>query len=218
MKDTVWVGSSFPPIFSGILLVISATKVISELRRALGKVFGTARHRRKSHAAIANIIGRITSLFLVMMLGVAIASAVIFETILSVIQQSFTNQPYFLRLTTLFSPIASLVVITMLTAIVMRILPSRPPRFREAMAGGIVCAVLLIILKYALTVFLKHANIANMFGGAMSLVLLLLWIYFVMQVILYAAELVAILAAERRQRENTAKENQNKTSAAAPIN
>lgn len=200
-QDITWVGSSYSPIISTVLLAVSATKVITELRRAFGKVFGAPRHQSKSHAALANIIGKMTSLFLLIMLGLAIASAVIFETILSVIRQSFVDQPFFLKLTTLISPVASLLAITFLTAIVMRILPSRPPKLREAIAGGIVCALLLTLLKYALTLFLLHANIANMFGGAMTMVLLLLWIYFVMQVILYAAELVAILASERRSRE-----------------
>ncbi len=67
--------------------------------------------------------------------------------------------------------------------------------------GGVVCSVLIVALKYGLMIFLRHANISNMFGGALTLVLLLLWIYFAMQVILYSAEFSAILAKERRENE-----------------
>lgn len=200
-QDLSWVGSGISPILGGGLMLFSATKVITELRRALSKVFGTPLYKKRSHAALSNIAGRITSLVLIILLGISIASAVIYETVIALIKSSLSGSPFLLNFISILSPIITLAAMTILTAIVMRWLPKRPPKFREALVGGFASSLLMVLLKFGLTAFLRHAHIGDIYGGALTLVLLLLWVYFVMQAVLFGAELSATLAAERRSRE-----------------
>ncbi len=87
------------------------------------------------------------------------------------------------------------------TAVAMRWLPARAPKFREALVGGVVSALLLVGLKIGLAQFLKHTDVGSFYGSALTLVLVLFWIYFAMQAFLYGSELAAELALERRMRE-----------------
>ncbi|SHI90245.1 Virulence factor BrkB [Rubritalea squalenifaciens DSM 18772] len=206
-QDLNWIGSGVSPILGGILLAFSATKVITELRRSLSKVFGTPLYKKRSHAALANLMGRFTSLILIVMLGISIASAVIYETVIALIKNSLSGSPFLLQFISILSPIITLAAMTLLTAIVMRWLPKRPPKFREALVGGFASSLLLVVLKFGLTTFLQHAHIGDIYGGALTLVLLLLWVYFVMQAVLYGAELAATLANERRSLEDHAVED-----------
>lgn len=194
-------GSSASPVIGMLFLFFSATKMIAELRKSLGKVFGIPRRKGKK-AAVAGIIGRLASLVMLLILGVFIASAVIFETLMGVIVGSLHDSPFFLKMATMVSPMLSFLAMALLAAVAMRWLPARPPKFREAMIGGSVSAFLLVVLKIGLAQFLKHSDIGSFYGSAVTLVLVLFWIYFAMQVFLFGAELAAELALERRQTED----------------
>ena len=200
-RDLQWVSNKYSPIIGALILTFSATKVINELRSALSSIFGNPKYKKRSHEALSNLFGRLISLIIILSLGVVIASSVIGESILNALREQLTDYTYLLQLINYLSPLATFTAMTFLATIVMRWLPKRPPRLKEAIIGGLVCSLLIVALKYGLMIFLRHANISNMFGGALTLVLLLLWIYFAMQAILYSAEFSAILAKERREAE-----------------
>lgn len=203
-NDIHWAGSSVSPILGALTLAFSATKVMSELRGALSKIFGNPRYKKKRQAAISNLLGRLSSLLVIITLGLAIASAVIYDTVISIIRQHLTGHNYLIQLFSLVSPLVTITAVTAFMTIIMRWLPRQPPKLKEALLGGLVSSLLIVALKYGLTLFLKHASISSVFGGALTLVLLLLWIYLLMQVILYAAEFSAIMARERRQKTTQA--------------
>ena len=191
-----WVGSGISPLIGGLLLFFAATKVIAELRKSLGKVFG-ASIKKGRKAAIAGLLGRLAALLMLLVLGVFIASAVIFETIMGVIVSSVNDSPFLLKLAAAVSPVLSFCAMIVLAAVAMRWLPARPPKFKEALVGGFASAVLLVGLKIGLAQFLKHTDVGSFYGSALTLVLVLFWIYFAMQAFLYGSELAAELANER---------------------
>jgi membrane protein len=199
-NDIHWAGSAISPVIGGLLLFFAATKVIAELRKSLGKVFGTPK-RKGRKAALASLVGRLAAMLMLLLLGVFIASAVIFETMMDVIISSLNDSPLLLRMAAVVSPLLSFGAMVFLAAIAMRWLPARPPKFREALVGGVVSALLLVGLKIGLAQFLKHTDVGSFYGSALTLVLVLFWIYFAMQAFLYGSELVAELALERRTPE-----------------
>jgi len=209
-NDIHWVGSGISPIIGGLFLFFAATKVIAELRKSLGKVFGTPREKGRK-AAIAGIIGRLAAMVLLLLLGVFIASAVIFETMMGVIVSSLSDSPLLLRIATAVSPLLSFAAMVFLAAVAMRWLPARPPKFYEALIGGGVSAMLLVGLKIGLAQFLKHTDVGSFYGSALTLVLVLFWIYFAMQAFLFGSELAAELALERRMKESADPDEQEVT-------
>lgn len=191
-----WIGSGVSPLIGGLLLFFAATKVIAELRKSLGKVFGASLKKGRK-AAIAGLLGRLAALLMLLVLGVFIASAVIFETIMGVIVSSVNDSPLLLKLAAAVSPVLSFCAMIVLAAVAMRWLPARPPKFKEALVGGFASAVLLVGLKIGLAQFLKHTDVGSFYGSALTLVLVLFWIYFAMQAFLYGSELAAEMASER---------------------
>ena len=190
-----WIGSGISPLIGGLLLFFAATKVIAELRKSLGKVFGASLKKGRK-AAIAGLLGRLAALLMLLVLGVFIASAVIFETIMKVIVSSVNDSPLLLKLAAAVSPVISFCAMIVLAAVAMRWLPARPPKFKEALVGGFASAVLLVGLKIGLAQFLKHTDVGSFYGSALTLVLVLFWIYFAMQAFLFGSELAAEMASE----------------------
>ena len=145
-SDISWQGSSASPIIGMCFLFFSATKVIAELRKSLGKVFGEPKRRGKK-AALAGLVGRLAAVVMLLVLGVFIASAVIFETFMGVLVSSLHSSPFLLKVATAISPMLSFFAMILLAAVAMRWLPARPPKFKEALIGGAASALLLVGLR-----------------------------------------------------------------------
>jgi len=202
-SDVRSVDAGASPMIGLFFLFYSATKMIAELRKSLGKVFGVPR-RKGRKAAFAGVIGRLASLAMLLILGVFIASAVIFETMAALFLNSVDNYSWVMKVATGLAPVLSFCGMTLLSAVAMRWLPVRPPHFKEALIGGAVSAALLLLLKIGLAKFLAYSQFGSIYGSAMTLVLVLFWIYFAMQVFLFGAELAAVLAQQRRNAEDAA--------------
>lgn len=196
-SDISWFGSGVSPIIGGLFLLYAATKVITKLRMSLGGIFGTPRHKGK-RALIATAMNRGISIVLLFFLGGFIACAVVVETILALVMNSVSGS-FLFKLMTYSAPLLTFIAVVLLSAVAMRWLPQRAPTFRNAIYGGIVSAVLLGLLKFALTTFLKYAEVGSYYGSSLALVLVLFWIYFAMQAFLFGAEYAAELAREQRQ-------------------
>lgn len=202
-----WVGSGFSPILGGLLLLYAATKVIAELRRCLGTIFGSDEFTGKKRA-LETLTDRGVAFVLLLFLGGFIACSVIVETMLRVALSAAEGGEILIWITTVIAPILTFFAMVLLAAVAMRWLPQRPPKFSEALRGGIVSAILLVILKLGLAMVLKHANVGSYYGSAITLVLVLFWIYFAMQAFLFGAEYVAELVRERVKRNlNNSKNN-----------
>ena len=192
-----WVGSGYSPLLGALFLVYAATKVIAELRKCLGIIF-VKNELQKKKRAVDKLVSRGVAVVLLLFLGGFIASAVVVETMLGVLLSAAEGSVLILWLTQVVAPLLTFIAMVLLAAIAMRWLPKNPPKFIEAIRGGVVSALLLVVLKLALALVLQHANVGSFYGSALTLVLVLFWIYFAMQAFLFGAEYAAELVRERR--------------------
>lgn len=71
----------------------------------------------------------------------------------------------------------SLTLMTLLFALMFKILPGVTLRWREVLPGAAITALLFIAGRYLIASYLTLTAPASAYGAAGSLVLLLLWIY-----------------------------------------
>jgi len=199
--DIKWIGSGVSPILGSLFLVFAAMKLIIELRKSLGKVFGLPAAGSQK-VALSGVACRVMSLMMLLILGMFIASAVVFETMMGVVMNSLNDSPWLLGLATATTSIFSFVALAILAAITMRWLPAKPPHFKEALVGGAASGFLLVGLKVGLAQMLMHMDIGSFYGSSLTLVLVLFWVYFAMWAFLYGAELAAQLAETRCTQES----------------
>ncbi len=88
----------------------------------------------------------------------------------------------------------TVLITTGLIAVVYRILPDVDISWRDVIFGSIFTALLLFIGQFAVGLYLSHANIGSVFGAAGSLTVILVWIYYSAQILLFGAEFTQIWA------------------------
>lgn len=98
----------------------------------------------------------------------------------------------------LTSGLISLVLVTALFAAIYKVLPDRAIGWGDVMIGAAVTALLFVAGKYLIGLYIGSSAIASSYGSAGSLLVLLLWIYYSVQIFLLGAEFTKTYAGLRR--------------------
>jgi membrane protein len=85
-----------------------------------------------------------------------------------------------------------LVVIVLLFAMIFRFLPDAKIVWRDVWVGATLTAVLFVIGKFFLGLYLGSGAAGSAYGAASSLITLLLWIYYAAQILLFGAEFTQV--------------------------
>jgi len=93
-----------------------------------------------------------------------------------------------------FNLLLSLVVITGLFALIFKVLPDAHIAWRDVWIGAALTSVLFTIGKFAIELYLGKSNVGSSYGAAGSLVLILVWVYYSVQILLYGAEFTQVYA------------------------
>jgi membrane protein len=91
----------------------------------------------------------------------------------------------------------SLAVITLLFAAMFKVMPDAKISWRSVWVGALVTAVLFVIGKFVIGLYLGKSNPGQAYGAAGSLAVLLLWIYYSSLILLFGAEFTQTWAERR---------------------
>jgi membrane protein len=92
--------------------------------------------------------------------------------------------------------VVSFLVITVLFAMMFKLLPDVKMAWSDVWLGAVVTAVLFTAGKFAIGLYLGHSTMASSYGVAGSFVVLLVWTYYSAQILFFGAELTQVYANE----------------------
>lgn len=90
--------------------------------------------------------------------------------------------------------IFSLAAITVLFALIFKVVPDVTIRWRDVWVGAGITAVLFTLGKLAIGMYLGRSGIATPYGAAGSVVVLVVWVYYSAQILFFGAELTQVYA------------------------
>lgn len=88
----------------------------------------------------------------------------------------------------------SLGVITVLFAMILKMLPDARIAWRDVWLGGFITALLFNLGKFLLGFYLGRSGLTSAYGAAGSLVIILLWVYYSAQILFFGAQFTKIYA------------------------
>ncbi len=94
----------------------------------------------------------------------------------------------------------SFVVITLLFAMIYRVLPDVAIQWNDVWVGAGMTSLLFTIGKFLIGVYLGKSEVGLAYGAAGSLIVVLLWVYYASQIFLFGAEFTAVYAASNGSR------------------
>jgi len=85
-------------------------------------------------------------------------------------------------------------IVVLVFAMIFKFLPDVKLRWSDVWVGSILTAILFVVGKWALGLYLGSGAASSAYGAASSLITLLLWIYYSAQILLFGAEFTQVYA------------------------
>ncbi len=98
--------------------------------------------------------------------------------------------------------LASLLIITVLFALIFKVLPDAKVAWRDVWLGALLTSMLFTVGKLLIGLYLGRSGLASAYGTAGSLVILIVWVYYSSQILFFGAELTHVHASRKRGGEN----------------
>lgn len=174
-------------LLSFSLMILGATTVFAQMQRSLNTIWEVVPKPSRNTAA-ALIKNRLLSLTVVLSLGfvllVSLSLSVAVSTVMEYARDWLPIPGQVVMATEL---LISVLVTALLFATMFRVLPDVLLHWKDVAPGAILTAVLFIIGRSLIALYLSHAAPASSYGAAGSLVILLLWVYYSSLILLFGA-------------------------------
>jgi membrane protein len=169
--------------FAGLLL--SATSVLLQLQQCLNKAWKV----RVTGSGIRHFaMRRVRSSLLLIGAGVLAMVSVAASSVISVLVKMLI----FPGAAQAGETVMSLALFTLIFAAILKVLPDVNLRWSDVWVGGLFIAVLFVIGKHLIAIYLAHAGKASVYGAAGSLALILLWTYYSALIFLLGVEFTQV--------------------------
>lgn len=185
-------GGVFATVVGLVTLVIGASSVFVQLRGALNAMWDV---KPEKTGIVAAILTQALSFAMVVSLGFLLMVSLVVSALLSGLAgwiETWLDVPAVVL--QVVNQGISLAVITVLFAGVYKFLPATKIAWSDVFVGALATAVLFSIGKFAIGQYLGHSSVASTYGAAGSLVVLLVWVYYSAQLILFGAEFTQVYA------------------------
>lgn len=185
---------SLAALWSLVLLIVGSTVVFAELQAALNVIWDV--QADPARGAIRGFVrGRLLSLAVVLGVGFLLLVSLLVSAGLAAAQEYITDLlPGVAAVWRLLHLIVSFAIITLLFAMIYKILPDVRIIWRDVAVGAAVTAVLFSIGKYAIGAYLGQMSVGSAYGAAGSFAVLLIWVYYSALVCFFGAEFTQVFA------------------------
>jgi len=183
-KDSVWAA-----IFAIATIIFGATAVFAQLQKSLNNIWEVEATAIKSGIWIF-VKTRLFSFGLIVSIAFLLLISLVISSLLAAfgawIQQFWSES--LLVIFTVLNAIFSLFTITILFAMMFKILPDAKIKWQSVWIGAFVTALLFVLGKSALGLYFGTADPASGYGPAGSIILILLWSSYSSMVVFFGAE------------------------------
>jgi len=82
----------------------------------------------------------------------------------------------------------TLAVISLIFGVIFKVLPDAVIKWRDVIYGSVVTALLFMLGKFGISLYIGQSNVGSTYGAAGSLIVLLLWTYYSSIILYFGAE------------------------------
>jgi membrane protein len=173
-------------IIGVVMLLATASGVFGEMQSALNAIWKA----EPNGTTVSRLIrARAASLGLVATLGfLLVVSLAVSAGLTAFGERLNTVLPFGELVAMLLNAVISFVLLSVLFAAIYKVLPDRALEWRDVIVGAVVTALLFIVGKSLIGWYIGSSDVGSAYGAAGSLIVLLFWVYYSVQIFLLGAE------------------------------
>lgn len=186
-------GGGIATIVGIITLLLGASGVFGQLQDALNTIWEVA--PKPGRGIVSFLRTRFLSFGMVLVIGFLLLVSLVLSAILagvSTYMEGFV--PALAPLWAIVNFLVSFGVITCLFALIYRVLPDVHIAWGDVWVGAAFTALLFTIGRTLIGIYLGSAAVGSAYGAAGSLVIILVWVFYSAQILLFGAEFTQVYA------------------------
>ena len=184
-------------IIGTALLIAGASTVFGELQNALDRIW-RAPARAKSKGWWTLLRTRVLSFGMILGIAFLLMVSLVVSAMISALGNWWGLH--------LFDIVVSFALMTVLFAMIYKIMPRVRIAWGDVWVGAAVTSALFAVGKWAIGLYIGRSSVGSAFGAAGSLVVVMVWVYYSAQIFLLGAEFTRLYAEERGSRAAPAAE------------
>ncbi len=193
IKNAALSGDSTVATVIGIVtLIIGATSVFGEIQDSINFIWQLK--AKPKNGLLKMLLNRLLSFSMVVSLGFILMVSLAMNGIIELFSQQLAV--LFPQVTMVLVYIINLaltfLIISFLFAIIFKVLPDAKVRWKHVIVGAVTTAILFMIGKFAIGMYLGSSKVGTAYGAAGSIVIILLWVYYSAIILYFGAEFTQV--------------------------
>jgi membrane protein len=187
-------GGTIATVTGVLMLLLGATTVFGELQNALDRIW-RAPARKKASGWWNLLRSRLLSFGMILGIAFLLMVSLVLSALVSALGKFWG--PAFKGWETIAHLLdigISFAIITVMFALIYKIIPRVHIAWRDVWVGAAVTAALFAVGKFLIGLYLGKSGVASAFGAAGSLVVMMVWVYYSAQIFLLGAEFTWVYA------------------------
>jgi membrane protein len=175
-----------------VTLFVGATSALAELKDGLDQIWNVPAERTSGFWYFVRT--RLLSIGVILSIGFLLLVSLVLSAVLTALAKRWGPADATGVVLESVNFVFSFALVTVLFAMIYKILPSARIAWRDVIIGSLVTALLFSVGKFAIGLYLGNSAIASSYGAAGSVVLVLVWVYYSAQIFLLGAEFTKVYA------------------------
>jgi len=169
-------------------LLVGATSVFADIQDSINTIWGLKPKPKRGWLKMLQ--NRFLSFSVIISLGflllVSLGITAVLDAFSSRLQTQFADVSVIIFY--VLNQVVTLFVISLIFGVIFKVLPDAIIKWRDVISGSIVTAVLFMLGKFAISIYIGQSKVGSTYGAAGSLVILLLWTYYSSIILYFGAE------------------------------
>jgi membrane protein len=179
-----------------VTLLLGATSVFTDIQDSINTIWGLKPKPKRGWLKMLQ--NRFLSFSVIISLGFLLLVSLGVTAVLDAFGELLRG--YFPDISVIIfdvlSQVVTLAVVSLIFGVIFKVLPDAIIKWRDVISGSVVTAVLFMIGKFAITIYISKSDVGGTYGAAGSLVVVLLWTYYSAIILYFGAEFTKAFAVK----------------------
>lgn len=171
-----------------VTLLVGSTTVFADIQDSINTIWGLKPKPKRGWLKLLQ--NRFLSFSVIISLGFILLVSLGITALLDGFSERL--QARFSDISVIFfyilNQVITLAVISLIFGVIFRVLPDAIIKWKDVILGSIVTAVLFMIGKFGISIYIGQSDVGSTYGAAGSLVIVLLWTYYSSIILYFGAE------------------------------
>lgn len=189
IKNAYLDGKSTVALVIGIVtLLIGATTIFGDIQDSINTIWGLKPKPKRGWVKMLQ--NRFLSFSVIISLGFVLLVSLAITSVLDIFSKSLQSRFAEVSVVVFYiiNQIVTLGVISLIFGVIFKVLPDAIIKWKDVIAGAVVTAILFMIGKFAISMYIGQSNVGGTYGATGSLIVILLWTYYSSIILYFGAE------------------------------